>query len=348
MVAIQIKNLKRYKRRGRWYNYHRPTGIRIRAEYGSAEFFAEIATLDRVSHEKKPTPGTLGEMIASYRLSPRFKDLAPLTQRSYSQSFNLFQPLYAMPLSKLTPPFVAGLRDKLATERGRRTSNLALAVLSVVCAHGREFGLISENPVMGVKRVRRLRDQPKANRPWSQQECRSVLECLPPHLAVPVAVAMFTGLRQGDVLSLRKGAIRNGQIWRQTSKTGQAVSLPVHPDLARILAAAPKHDAITITATSNGTLWTSDGFRASFNKAMRGLVVDGKIGGGLTFHGLRHTVGTALAEAGVDLDTIRRFLGQKSFAMAKHYSEGADTSEQMSGAVEKLDPLGSKKRTSGV
>jgi integrase len=72
---------------------------------------------------------------------------------------------------------------------------------------------------------------------------------------------------------------------------------------------------------------------------------DGKVGSGLTFHGLRHTVGTLLIEAGYDIDTVRRWLGQKTLAMAIHYSKTADTSDRMKGVIKKFDPLGSKKRT---
>ena len=50
---------------------------------------------------------------------------------------------------------------------------------------------------------------------------------------------MFTGLRQGDVLTLKKNAVREGHIWRVTDNTGLEVSLPVHPDRAKIIAAAP-------------------------------------------------------------------------------------------------------------
>jgi integrase len=127
-----------------------------------------------------------------------------------------------------------------------------------------------------------------------------------------------------------------------------AKSLPVHADLAAIIASDAPHDAITLTASSNGTPWTSDGFRASFNRAMKKLEADGKVAAGLTFHGLRHTVGTVLIEAGVELDIVRRWLGQKTLAMAIHYSEHANTSEQMSGAILKFDPLGSKRGTSDV
>ena len=52
-----------------------------------------------------------------------------------------------------------------------------------------------------------------------------------------------------------------------------------------------------------------------------------------------------LVEAGFDLDTVRRWLGQKTLAMAIHYSKTPDTSHRMTDVITKLDPLGSKART---
>ncbi|WP_338834081.1 tyrosine-type recombinase/integrase [Bradyrhizobium septentrionale] len=176
-------------------------------------------------------------------------------------------------------------------------------------------------------------------------ERRTVLAEIPDQLKLPVALAMFTGLRKGDVLSLTKGAIRDGKIWRRTNKTGQELSLPIHPDLAELLARYSQHDAITVAATTNGTPWTESGFNSSFIKALAKLKQEGKIGDGLTFHGLRHTVGKLLVEAGYDIDTVRRWLGQRTFAMAAYYTETADTSQRMREVVAKLDPLGSKSRT---
>lgn len=291
---------------------------------------------------REALPGTLGMLLASYRGSPAFVDLAASTRRSYHAMMDIVKPLEAMPLVELTSPFIAGLRDKIADQRGRRTANFVMAVISVACEHGKERGYVAQNPVKGVKRVRRQRTLPKANRPWTMAECRAALEHLPTPLVLPVGLAMFTGLRQGDVLTLKKDAIRDGRLWRVTGKTGQEVSLPIHPDLAGIIARAPVHDAPTLTASSLGRAWTADGFRASFNKAMKRLESEGKVEAGLTFHGLRHTVGTALVEAGVELDVVRRWLGQKTLAMAIHYSQSASAERQMSGAVAKLDPLGRK------
>ena len=345
MASVRIKGIKRYRRRGKWYYYHRATGTRIRAEFGTAEFFVELAKLEERRKKKAALPGTLGLLLKSYQASPAFTDLARSTKAGYRKIIQILAPLDEMPLSEMTAQFVAGLRDKIAGQRGRRTANFVLAVLSVAAEHGREHGVIKENPVKGIKRVKRPRHAEQANRPWSRAECRTVIDRLPLHLAVPVALAMFTGLRQGDVLSLTKAAIKDGSIWRRTGKTGQLVHLPIHPDLAKILAAAPSNDAITVAANSNGKPWTADGFRTSFGKEMRRLRDSGAIEPGLTFHGLRHTVGTLLREVTDDLDLIRRWLGQKTLAMAIHYSDTADTSEQMRKLVERLDPLGRKART---
>src|SRR5215471_18417527 len=134
-------------------------------------------------------------------------------------------------------------------------------------------------------------------------------------------------------------------IGQNSRRSGYQLSLPIHPDLARLLTAAPSHSAMTIAATTASRPWTVSGFNSSFIKAVGRLTKSGKVSPGLTFHGLRHTVGTLLVEAGCDIDTVRRWLGQKTLAMAIHYSETADTAGRMKRVLARFDPLGSKTRT---
>ena len=345
MTVVRIKGLKRYRSKGQWFTYHRKTGIRLMEEFGTGAFMAELAAIERKQKGIETVPGTLGMLLEAYRSSPAFTDLAPATKYGYGRMMNLLKPLHDMPLTELTPQFIAGLRDKMVKQHGRRHANYVLSVISVACEFGREQGIVSENPVRGIKRARRARGTPQANRPWTQAERRVVLEAVPSQLRIAIALAMFTGLRKGDVLSLTKSAIRDGRIWRRTNKTGHELSLPIHPDLEKLLSTAPRHDAITIVATTNGTPWTESGFNSSFIKAIAKLQREGRVGDGLTFHGLRHTCGTLLIEAGFDIDTVRRWLGQKTLAMAILYSQTADTSERMREINERFDPLGSKKRT---
>ncbi len=145
-------------------------------------------------------------------------------------------PLYEGTRPYQTIPFQWSLHtiDSVAAKHGRRQANYVMAVISVAFEHGKEHGIVSENPVKGVKRVKRARDAKSANRPWSLDECRTVISSLPAQLRLPVALGMFTGLRKGDVLTLTKAAIKDGKLWRKTNKTGQEVSIPVHPDLARL------------------------------------------------------------------------------------------------------------------
>lgn len=345
MTIMRIKGIKRYRSKGRWFTYHRKTGTRLVSEFGTGAFFAELAALEGKASDISPVVGTLGGLFAAYRASARFLDLAQATQRGYIRMINLIRTLHDMPCVKLTSQFVARLRDRIAVKHGRRQANYVMAVISVACEFGLEQGLIDRNPVKGVRRIARRRDAPRANRPWTGPERHAVLTELPVQLRVPVALAMFTGLRKSDVLALPKSALRDTQLWRKTSKTGAEVSIPLHPDLVGLLRAAPAHAADTVAANLKGRTWTESGFNSTFVKAISKLRLAGKVGDGLTFHGLRHTVGTLLVEAGVELDTVRRWLGQKTLSMAIHYSETADVSKQMRQAMNKLDPLGSKART---
>jgi len=148
-------------------------------------------------------------------------------------------------------------------------------------------------------------------------------------------------MRKRDCLTVTKAALKGGLI--NTSKTGEEIFVPIHPDLQAILDAAPPHEAVTIAATSNGTPWTESGFNSVWDRFKDKLEAEGKIGPNLTIHGLRHTVGTLLAEAGSGLDDIRRILGQKTLGMAQHYSERANKQEAARGIVHRLDPLGKRK-----
>jgi integrase len=117
------------------------------------------------------------------------------------------------------------------------------------------------------QRLRRnQQESPAKNRPWTINECRTVLAEIPDQLKLPVALAMFTGLRKGDVLALTKDAIREGKIYRRTNKTRHELSLPIHPDLMTLLDKSPRHDAITLAATTNGTPWTESGFNSSLSR----------------------------------------------------------------------------------
>jgi integrase len=342
MVArVPVKGIKRFKdRHGKWRCYHRKTGTPIQAEYGTGEFIREVEALELRLKSQEPLPGSVGLAIKAYLAWDHFKGLAEATQSGYRRYLRFLQPIHDMPLKSIEAPFLAELRDMLARERGQRQANYVLSVLHNVFEFSIEKGWTKSNPVPHVKRAKRPKGKRKANRPWTLEERRAVLEEAPWQIKVPLALALFTGLRTRDCLTLPKAAIRDGIIHLDTSKTGEEVQIPVHPGLQIVLDAAPVHDAPTVAATTNGTPWTESGFNSVWNRFKGKLEEEGKVGAHLTIHGLRHTVGAMLAELEASLDDIRRALGQKTLAMAQHYSERAKKGSAVRRAVEKLDPLG--------
>ena len=175
-----------------------------------------------------------------------------------------------------------------------------------------------------------------------------MLKGAPAQLLVPIGLGMFTGLREGDVITITKSAYDGTALGKRTSKSGQTIWWPCPTPLRRILDGAPKHDAVTMAANSRGRPWTESGFRASFFKFIRKLESEGLVGPGLTFHGLRHTVATILREIGYDNETIADALGQSSPGMAMHYAKEADLRKKMTGVVKRFDRRMNKTATKAV
>lgn len=340
MPKVRVKGIKRYfePKSGKTYCYHRATGERITEEFGSPEFFARVTALNERIKKKPPAQdGTLAALIRAYRTAPAFLDLAPRTRADYQKVLDYLASIGAMPLTEIDTAWIAQVRDKTYQIRKRRFANYVVAVLSAMLAFGAERGMVKSNAARGVKKIKRPKGAPEANRPWTPEEREAALRDAPPHLLVPIAIGRYTGLREGDVIALRKTAYNGREIARKTRKTGQEVYWPCVSALRNILDGAPKHDAITLCANSRGKPWTESGFRASFFKFIGKLEAAGKVGPGLTFHGLRHTVAEEMAELGWDDRAVADALGQATEKQAAHYTRRANLRRKMAAVVESLE-----------
>jgi len=126
---------------------------------------------------------------------------------------------------------------------------------------------------------------------------------------------MYAGLREADACSLARDAYDGERIKVVAAKNQEYLVIRVHFRLRTVLDEAAlarstkrqkrerrygglKPEPATLAVTSRGRTWTTAGFRASFFKLIRRLHADGRIESGLTFHGLRHTLGKLVMEAG--------------------------------------------------
>ena len=353
MTRIRVKGFKIFTDRlGKRRCYHRATGTAVDLQkhpIGSAGFIAECDRITRLA-EKGMTakPGTLGLLITEYRRHPAFQDLAARTKADYQRVFDYLKEIADTPLVRFDSPLIVRIRDKAGASNGRRFGNYVRTVLSLLFAWGRERGYVKENPAERIKGLRKPKGAPEANRPWRAHEREAVMVALPDHMRPAFALMMYCGLDPQDAVRLPRSAIVDGRIDTRRGKTSVPVWLPLPSPVMDVLRDAPKHDALTVCANSRGKPWTVSGFRASWARVRKPLEAAGRIGPGLTLKGLRHTVATILSEMGKDHETIRIMLGQKTDAMARHYSRRADHTARMAATVTDFEAEVNRRATKSV
>lgn len=355
-MQITVRGIKNYKdRHGKPRRYHRKTGTPISMELEGAALAAEVHRLDQlVAKPAAPKPGSLRLLLAAYKAdSDHWAGLRERTRKDYERALKwLGDDALDSPLIDITPPEVAALRDKAKKAHEYKFANQVLTTLKAILQHGFENGFVEANAAAGIKRAAKPKaafdqdvdeDEDAANRPWSKAERDFVLANAPAHLLWPVAIALYTGARQGDILRMSRRAYADGWLRWTASKNRKRIEQPVADELARILATIPEHKATTLIVSSRGRPWTSDGFKTSWGRWRDKMEKEGHIGADLTFHGTRHTVATVLVDQGWDHKDVGLQLGQDSVSMPLHYSRRAKQEDKklaITDAVQKANKNG--------
>jgi len=108
------------------------------------------------------------------------------------------------------------------------------------------------------------------------------------------------------------------------------MAIPIHPDLAAVLARIPREHLFIVTR-NDGRPCKSDGFKSIFHSAKKRLGP-----GGLQFNGLRHTAGKLLAEAGCTDREIMAILGHQTASTVTRYTRSVEQKRQAEAAFVKL------------
>lgn len=224
-------------------------------------------------------------------------------------------------------------------KRARRaTANRILTVFKAILNRAFRDGLASSDIEW-----RRVSPFPKANeariRFLSDAEAVRLVNASPPDLRKLVEAALLTGARFGELVALHVHDVnlRTSQVYISESKSGKPRHIPLNPEgaaLFRELLAGKAGNALVFDK-ANGEPWGK-------NHHVRSLLASceaAKVTPAISFHELRHTYASHLAQAGVDLLTISKLLGHSDTRItAKHYAHLAD--KTLAAAVTKLPSLG--------
>jgi integrase len=273
----------------RVYYYAWAGGPRLDGEPGSPEFVASYTAA--YAERREPPKGVLFSLISSYRRSSEFVGLAEKTRKDYGRYLKLIEDEFGdMPQRALEDTRARGdfkeWRDGfMATPR---KADMAWTVLARVLAWSKDKGRLSVNVC---EKGGRLYGADRSENVWTEDQIERAAG-LPEHLRRVFMLALWTGQRQGDLLRLPWSAYDGRRITLTQSKTGARVVVKAGGPLRDMLDAMPRECPVILTSTDKMP-WTGDGFRSSWGRGVARLGIEG-----VTFHDLRGTAITRLAEAG--------------------------------------------------
>lgn len=284
------------------YVYAWRGGPRLHADVGTPEFMAEYNAAHQGRRESHPEQ--LRSIVSSYKASRDFSRLAPRTQADYLQQIAKIEakfgtlPIAALDAPRITHKFLEW-RDKLPGSP--KQADYAWTVLMLILSWARTRGLTTYRPP---DRVEKLYHADRSEKVWSAEDIASFMAVAGETMRRAMMLAAETGQRQGDLLVLPKSADDGTHIRLRQSKTGARVAIKVTARLREALRTAPATASTTILTSTTGRPWKPNAFRNRWRDTCRaaGIV-------GLTFHDLRGTAVTRLAEAGCTHQEIASVTG---------------------------------------
>lgn len=318
----------------RWY-YRRP-GFPRSALPGlpwSPQFMAayELAAQgDKVEVGKaRSKPGTIGALIASYYRTSDFTSLGEITKKTYRNILERFRVEHAdKRVAMLQRHHILKIMgDRAATPSA---ANRLLRMIHILMRHAVELGWRRDDPTLG---IRKLKEKSGGFTTWEEEHIEQFLTHHQPgtraHLAL--MLLLWTGQRRGDVVHLGRQHIRDGILTIVQRKTGQAVDVPIFPDLKAVLDALPK-DNMTFLVSDRGGPLTPE----SFTNWFRDMVKEAKLPDGLSPHGLRKSACRRLAEAGCTPHQIMAISGHRTLSEVTRYTVAASRKDLAKQAMASL------------
>jgi integrase len=195
---------------------------------------------------------------------------------------------------------------------GKVTANHEVGVLKHVFTKAVEWGVLDLNPARDVRKF----SIPRRRRYVTDSEFDCVHAVAPPMVRVAMRLAVLTGLRRGDILSLTRAHLTDEDIRVETSKTGKVLVIEWSDELREVVDGAkrlPPHVRQHLVANARGKPYTADGFATQWDRAMAKALKNG-LTERFHFHDLR-----AKSASDDDLQAASDRLGHGNVSTTQRY-----------------------------
>ena len=336
-----------YKNHNWHIDYRLPNGKRRREKIGSSKKLAETVYQKR---KVEIAEGKFLDVVKNEKI--RFEDFAQdylnIHSKQHKKSWvtdsyhikdleRFFKGKY---LFTITPKDIEHFRMERLKEEvsGSRkvsasTVNRQMGTLRGIFNKAIVWGKLQVNPM---KSVQFLKEPQGRLRFLEREEIVKLLANCTNKLKPIVVLALFTGMRRGEILGLKWHDIdvKRNIITLLDTKNGDKREVPMNEQVKTALIRVRKNPVSPfVFCNEKGEPWHD--IRKSFSTAL------GKSGiTNFRFHDLRHTFASQLVMSGVDLNTVRELMGHKDITMTLRYSHLASSHKQHA-----VDVLGKKMDT---
>jgi integrase len=211
---------------------------------------------------------------------------SPNTQKDYAWHLARLKKTFGhIDVKELKPRDVGKFLD---SPTGKISRNRSIAVLSAAFtkAVGR-WWLADVNPCLKVER----NESHARDRYITDAELDAVRGIQPERMQIPIDLALLTSQRQGDLLTLTWAQVFPDGIYFRQGKTGKRLIIELTPALEAVLLRSRQMDTgmarYHLVRTKDGTPYTSEGFRANWQRYMRIALKRLLIKTRFTFHDIR-------------------------------------------------------------
>jgi integrase len=295
-----------------------------------------LETVERVTGKRIDSP-TVAEWLERWIRTEK-DAVAPGTLIRYEQIVRDFLSnigaLAQAPLEALSADAILEFKERwLSGGRSPRTVNQTIKILKRPFKIALDEGLIDRNPVAAVRPIRTTTAKKGV---FSPEQIQQLFEAAENDWKGMILAGYFTGGRLVDLARLAWGDIDLSErtITFVQRKTGASIQIPIHPEFYEYLLELPKpshpeRPLFPKLFNKRGT--GKSGLSMSFKRLMQRAGIadgvarekDGKLGRNvsrLSFHLLRHSFNSAMANADVPLEIRQKLTGHASQDMNKQYT----------------------------
>jgi len=307
-----------------WIRYAGIDGRIVRESSGSEKFKkAENLLIKRkqdIREGKMPEikvikNHTFKELAAEYRKWAE-------RQRSYnSKKFfisHLENKFGLLPLRRFNTMMIEQFQtEEIQNKKKPATINRYVATLSHMFTKAVEWDMVEEETLKRIRKAKLLPENNRRLRYLSKDESQKLVKACEIHLKPIVTTALNTGMRRGEILSLKWDQVdlKNGFILLDVTKNGERREVPINATVKDALHGLIRRLDIPYVFYDPRSGKPFLDVKRSFHSACKKAKINN-----FHFHDLRHTFASHLVMAGVDLTTVKELLGHKTLTMTLRYA----------------------------